>query len=590
MSGTGGGRALQAPADAEGRVRHHRPTQEQRAIVEADGRVVTINARAGTGKTTTLRMIAERFRDARGLYLVFNKRAQLRAQAVFPPHVDVRTVHSLAFGSARHDQRWRLGPEVGPAAFLPTYADVPEVQHDLAGLSHSFLAYFLGAPYPRVEQALQPFSERCLSDAQHAVFNRYEEQIAHACRGLLTAWYQGTLACPHDFYLKLAHRTGSLQRRLAGYELVLVDEGQDLSEIMLDLLKHCSGRVVLVGDTHQGIYGFRFAVDATQRLAADATHELTTSFRFGRGLAELASLYIQESKGLKDFRIRGSKERNTKTHLYRDLRPRTVPIGGAVLARTNLSLFEAALRLQREGRPLRFEREVSPLMGRVRDVLRLSKGRGGAVGDPFIASFGSLSHLEAYADRMRDGYLLSLVSIVKRHGDGLEDRLHKLRDHFEKSAELPRHRVVTLSTVHAAKGEEYPTVTLHEDIPARLEQTLADETATRDAVEEINVAYVAFTRAQRELQIPEAFSDLLSTRWQRHLRTLASRPGKSCQKPARALRIGDRVQTRNGAGVIRNISADGRQLQVALEGQDLVLTERRDELCHAPGAAPDDAP
>ncbi len=566
-----------------------RPTREQQAIVESGGRVITINARAGTGKTTTLHMIAERSTGSRALYLVFNKRAQLRAQAVFPPHVDVRTVHSLAFGSARRGQRWRLGPDLGPAAFLMAYADMPEEQHDLAGLSHSFLGYFMAAPHPRVEEALQPFSELWLTDTQRSIFSRHEERIADACRGLLTAWYQGTMECPHDFYLKLAHRTGSLQRKLASYELVLVDEGQDLSEIMLDLLRHCAGRVVLVGDSHQGIYGFRFAVDATQQLPADATHELTSSFRFGRDLAELASLYVQESKGLKGFRIRGSKDRTTSVQLYSNLRSKSAPIGGAMLARTNLSLFEGALRLHSEGHPLRFEREVTPLMGRVRDVLRLSKGRQGAVSDPFIASFGSLAHLESYADRMRDGYLLSLVSIVKRHGDGLENSLHKLRRHFEKSEGLPHNRVITLSTVHAAKGDEYPTVALHEDIPTRLEQTLAEEGTSRDRAEEINVSYVAFTRAQRKLLIPESFAGLLSSRWGQHLRALGTRPRRGRRLSTRAFRVGDRVQTRNGTGVVRKVSADGRQVQVALEDQDLLLTERREELQHAPSMAPDSA-
>jgi hypothetical protein len=35
-----------------------KPTQEQQAILNSTGRALLINARAGTGKTTTLRMIA----------------------------------------------------------------------------------------------------------------------------------------------------------------------------------------------------------------------------------------------------------------------------------------------------------------------------------------------------------------------------------------------------------------------------------------------------------------------------------------------------------------------------------------------------
>ena len=46
------------------------PTDEQKAILDATGRVVLINARAGTGKSTTLRMVSELAADRRIVYLV----------------------------------------------------------------------------------------------------------------------------------------------------------------------------------------------------------------------------------------------------------------------------------------------------------------------------------------------------------------------------------------------------------------------------------------------------------------------------------------------------------------------------------------
>jgi superfamily I DNA/RNA helicase len=51
-----------------------KPTEEQQAILDATGRVLLINARAGTGKTTTLRMIASAHPDQKILYLVFNRK------------------------------------------------------------------------------------------------------------------------------------------------------------------------------------------------------------------------------------------------------------------------------------------------------------------------------------------------------------------------------------------------------------------------------------------------------------------------------------------------------------------------------------
>lgn len=72
------------------------PTEEQQAILNATGRVIRVNARAGTGKTTTLRMLSEKYADKKILYLVFNRKAREEAQSKFPPNVKVKTVHSLA--------------------------------------------------------------------------------------------------------------------------------------------------------------------------------------------------------------------------------------------------------------------------------------------------------------------------------------------------------------------------------------------------------------------------------------------------------------------------------------------------------------
>ena len=80
-------------------------TYEQQAILNAVGNVVRINARAGTGETTTLQMLAQKHREQRILYLVFNRKAKEEARSNFPPNVDTLTVHGLAY---RHEgYKWK---------------------------------------------------------------------------------------------------------------------------------------------------------------------------------------------------------------------------------------------------------------------------------------------------------------------------------------------------------------------------------------------------------------------------------------------------------------------------------------------------
>src|SRR5262245_19566621 len=85
------------------------PTDEQAAAVDAfrDGQHLALQAGAGTGKTTTLVMLADSV-SSRGRYIAFNKAIATAAARSFPSHVLCKTAHSLAFGAVGHKYRARM--------------------------------------------------------------------------------------------------------------------------------------------------------------------------------------------------------------------------------------------------------------------------------------------------------------------------------------------------------------------------------------------------------------------------------------------------------------------------------------------------
>ncbi|MGH3416211.1 MAG: hypothetical protein ACRDSS_07080, partial [Actinocrinis sp.] len=102
------------------------PTPEQQAAIEAfgTGDDLVIQAGAGTGKTSTLRMLAESAPRRRGLYIAFNRAIANDAKASFPRNVQSATAHSLAFRAVGHQYRDRLdGPRV-PARLAAQYLDI----------------------------------------------------------------------------------------------------------------------------------------------------------------------------------------------------------------------------------------------------------------------------------------------------------------------------------------------------------------------------------------------------------------------------------------------------------------------------------
>jgi superfamily I DNA/RNA helicase len=580
-----------------------KPTEEQQAILDAKGRVLLINARAGTGKTTTLRMIASAHPDQKILYLVFNRKAREEAGAKFPKNVEVRTVHSLAFS-------WNIGrwkDQVGNftiADMLPAFKGRKNAQQ-LAALSHDLIEFFMNSPFQKVEEAMEVFQKEHLDHVTDEVkksIQGAQERMVQASREILGQWLRQEKPCPHDFYLKLFHRDGDFYKALNSFDMVLVDEGQDLSPIMLDALEHCRKRIVIVGDTHQQVYSFRYAIDAMKRFPFDDERDLTMSFRFGRDIAEVASLLIQETKDEKGFRIRGNPQKSSRVAFYSDL-PR--PRAGeqcAILSRTNLALFEKALGLRSRGIPFSLEGNIGAILGRILDVYWLSEEEHDKIRDRFIQSFQSLEALETYARDLDDFQLSGMVKVVREYAHVLPDAVYDMMKISNNTTENQDGQGIILSTVHGAKGQEYDRVYIDPDIAASLSRPEA--LLTNAFGDEANIAYVGFTRAIRELHLPRDFKTILTPEWQETIqryepvqvsrtskssaapRKRAPRPGLPASlfhkftieadlpRPTRKkpFKIGDRVRTSHGTGTV--VEIDGEKFLVALDGQEAQLWEK----------------
>ncbi|MDD5205400.1 MAG: AAA family ATPase [Desulfobacterales bacterium] len=570
-----------------------KPTEEQQAILDATGRVLLVNARAGTGKTATLRMIAAAYPDRKILYLVFNRKAREEAEEKFPGNVRVRTVHSLAF-----EAKWK--DQVGPftvADMLPAFKGRKSA-HQLAALSHDFLEFFMNSAFPRLEPALEVFQKEYLGNISEEVKKLFEgsgDRVIKSCREIMRQWKKKDKPCPHDFYLKLFHSERRFYQELNRFDMVLVDEGQDLSPIMLDALEHCRKRIVIVGDTHQQVYSFRYAIDAMKRFPSDEQRDLTMSFRFGRDIAEIASLLIREAKGEKGFKIRGNPQRSSSVSFYTDL-PR--PKDGercAILSRTNLALFEKAISLRSRGIPFSLEGNVRGILNRILDVHWLSLKEHDKIRDSFIQSFRELESLETYARDLDDFQLAGIAKVVRQYARILPGVVFEMMD-IKKSANGDQNNpAVILSTVHGAKGREYDRVYIDADIAASLSRP---EALLTDAFgDEANIAYVGFTRAIRELHLPPDFKNILTLTWQTGIRRYepapvprptkppfairkrASLPDLSGTEPVlsksprrRSFKVGDRVRTSHGTGTI--VEINGGKYLVALDGQEGRLWEK----------------
>lgn len=85
-------------------------TAEQEAIVDAAaaGNNLVIEAGAGTGKTSTLVLVADSL-QGRGIYVAFNRQIVDEARRKFGPEVSCYTAHQLAYDGIGHPYATRLG-------------------------------------------------------------------------------------------------------------------------------------------------------------------------------------------------------------------------------------------------------------------------------------------------------------------------------------------------------------------------------------------------------------------------------------------------------------------------------------------------
>jgi len=548
-------------------------------------------------------MIASANPDLKILYLVFNRKAKNEADGKFPNNVKIRTVHSLAFSG--DVGRWKK--QVGTFTItdvLPAFKGRKNSQQ-LAALCYEFLQFFMNSAFPRVEPAMEEFQTEHTShvtDELKGAIQRNQDRMVQTAREILSQWYRQERPCPHDFYLKLFHREGGFHTSLKGFDMVLVDEGQDLSPIMLDALESYGKRIIIVGDTHQQIYSFRYAIDAMKRFPFDEKRDLTMSFRFGKKIADLASMFIREAKDERNFWIKGNPEKSSRVAFYNELPNPKAGKRCAILSRTNLALFEKALGFRSKGIPFSLEGNIGTILGRILDVFWLSTDEHDRIRDPFIHSFESLDSLDIYAKDLDDFQLSGMVKVVREYARILPDAVYDMMKISKNFVENQNGPGIILSTVHGAKGQEYDRVYVDSDIAVSLSRPEA--LSTKAFGDEANIAYVAFTRAIGELYLPQDFKGILTSEWQaamkryepvqnsktyhapqqksdrrafrgfsgRRSSQLMNETPKPKPPPKKPYKVGDRVRTSHGEGTITEV--DGDKYLVDLDGQPARLWEK----------------
>ena len=474
-------------------------TPYQQAICEAamarQKHVVTRGV-AGCGKTTTIMHVLEDFPGA-------NKRASTSHSYGFNAYrfhvskhgiknvdVDQYKVPTLLAQLLHVDQlnaddQARANQKIGPAVKLISYMK-----------NQGFLAIRSEATDDDLREICMKF-DISLPDPIDGIT---EEEIFDLARQGLTASNNQIKIIDFDdmIYLPLLLKVNFLWN-----ELILVDESQDLNPTQIALIKRAANdraQVIFVGDENQAIFGFRGAdveaINSVTEIFDAIKLPLTTCWRCPKAVIRLAQQIVPEIEAAPDA-IEGLVDTIYENDMFAK-----AEAGDFILCRTTAPLVDACMKFIRSGKAATVRgRDIGQGLQALCDKIKRRRScKGKNVMDaiftyrdemtPKLSHPRKESQLQSLTDK------LDTLTVLAEECDSIDQLKAKIESIFsEVKDQDDMKNLIVCSTAHKAKGLEAENVYI-------IRPDLMPHPAARQAwqqKQEMNLKYVAITRATREL-------------------------------------------------------------------------------------------
>ena len=459
---------------------------------DGEGNLV-VRARAGTGKTTTLLEGIQCAPENRILLAAFNKSiANELAGRLSNPNAEAKTLHSLGLRFVRRNwSNIRIDSEGERAERIARMScgdDVPDpivrLVVKLASKGKTI------APLAKESRPLLglAYAFDCVPEEEWEEDGYDAEWVAEralAAMELCARTRDGLIDFDDMLFLPIRNRWIR-----PWFNLVVVDECQDLSRAQI-LLAYgaCKGRMAVVGDDRQAIYGWRGAdsgsLDRLKSKLKATELGLTVTYRCPTKVVEVAQKLVP------DFTAAANAAPGEVSESAFEKMLDSIELGDFLLSRKNAPLVASCLALLKRGKRARIQgRDIGAGLKRI--VRKLGDGAP-------MPMF--LERLTRWAERKITRVLASGVRSADERAAQIRDQadtLQALAEDLSGVRELeariddlftdrPGPRIVC-SSVHRAKGLEADRVFVLQDTLRRTTQ-----------LEEQNIEYVAITRAKSQL-------------------------------------------------------------------------------------------
>ena len=493
---------------------------------------LVVRARAGTGKTTTL---VEGLKLVQGgtspltpspqqaavwdamqlstgkvrtiCFVAFNKSIATELQQRVPAGCDAMTMHSMGFkavgkacGRVKVNQ-YRVQDIVAELLGQDSRAlQRDEKKRSMVRavgrlVSLCKMNLLMDPDYDELAQLVSHYDVD-ISDSQSLVFDLVP-QVLDRCKDVTR---DGCIDFDDMIWLPVA-----LELPVTKYDLLLVDEAQDLNRCQQQLALKAGSRLILCGDPKQAIYGFAGAdsdsIPHLEQILSETDRgctslPLTVTRRCGKAIVEEARVLVPDFEAHPDNGpgtvLRAAYKGDGNYH--------TLATGGdMVLCRVNAPLVSECFKFIKDGVQANIQgRDIG--QGLISTVTRL---KASDVPD-LVGRLSDWLHAEERKENAkRNSNPARLIALQDRHdcllcftneAQSIAEVVSKIEQMFTNDRTTPG---IMLSSVHKAKGLEADRVFLIEPEGASIPHPMAKSDWQRD--QEMNLRYVAITRAAKVL-------------------------------------------------------------------------------------------
>lgn len=504
------------------------PTAQQQAVIDAAlaGHSFKVQALAGTGKTTTLELLARADETRRYLYLVFNKDMQDEAVKRMPKNMECRTGNSIAWQYIvklyeRHglnfvdrfknskDLFLSTNTQIAKAFEIPEYEIVETVTKRNPVTNRITIedeTYIL-PPHRVVAHLKKAIEKFCISADDEIDINHFPEKTSYppeATEHAKLLWedianIHGVQKMTYDHTVKLwALSRPDLSRSdrdfTKTYTAILIDEAQDTNPVFAKVYSDQSIQKIYVGDGNQAIYGFRGAVDELAKVDLPLTLTLNETWRFGPGLVEAPNAFLSALRSpTKIVALRSSLGILTPSG--------TMYNPDAVICRSNTGVIRAIFERLDAGQPIVVPKKYAENLASLLDTIAWFYGHNmdkPKVIHQDLEEYSSLTEVkEAIMEGDISSKIIDLVELMESRGYlSLKNQLLELTKHKKAGG-------VEVVTAHGSKGKEWDKVQIYDDFrgPKYIEEDYGDGYYIMPSDDELRLAYVATTRSMEELDL-----------------------------------------------------------------------------------------